>query len=110
MSSLQKARRKLLRPHSFPATFTTAWQRLDLCCRRELQHLVATLQRHTEGGGSNINLKPLLSAACANIFNAYLCSTERRNYEDPVLVQYCDDFDNVRMISILEKISFSGKL
>ena len=42
-----------------------------------------------------VDLKPLLNTACANIFNAYFCSVARRNYDDPILNEYCTDFDKV---------------
>ena len=44
---------------------------------------------------SQVDLKPLLNTACANIFNAYFCSVARRNYDDPILKEYCTDFDKV---------------
>merc|ERR1712130_1041263 len=42
-----------------------------------------------------VDLKPLLNTACANIFNAYFCSVARRNYDDPILNEYCTDFDKL---------------
>ena len=94
MSSLQRARRKLLRPHTFPSSASTAWQRLDSCCQEELAHLSHALSLAATNKTA-INIKPVLSAACANIFNAYFCTIPRRDYEDPVLVHYCNDFDDV---------------
>ena len=44
---------------------------------------------------TQVDLKPLLNTACANIFNAYFCSVARRNYDDPILNEYCSDFDKV---------------
>ena len=48
---------------------------------------------------TQVDLKPLLNTACANIFNAYFCSVARRNYDDPILNKYCTDFDKVLFVA-----------
>ena len=52
---------------------------------------------------NQVDLKPLLNTACANIFNAYFCSVARRNYDDPILNEYCSDFDKVNLSNISQQ-------
>jgi len=93
MSNLQTARRRLLGPHTFPAAGSQPWQRLDSCCREEFGYLTHAIGLRAKLG--QVDLKPLLNTACANIFNAYFCSVARRNYDDPILNEYCTDFDKL---------------
>lgn len=94
MTELQKNRRKILNPHCFPASASTAWEKLSFICREEIRHLIPALREKVRQS-KEIDLKPFLTGACSNIFSSYFCSTKRRNYDDSILVKYCSVFDDV---------------
>ncbi|XP_076240960.1 cytochrome P450 307a1 [Calliopsis andreniformis] len=70
-SDVQKARREMLRAHTFPRAFSTRYNQLNGVIGEEMNCLVNHLNSMP---GSNVHSKPLILHSCANIFMTYLCS------------------------------------
>lgn len=98
-SEPQKKRRQILQKFTFPHSHSNLGNYLDTLCLDECQHLVGHLQNaigiSSQDAAVQIDLKPLIAKACANIFNRYFCSTPRSNYSDEDFSQYCQNFDQV---------------
>ena len=80
-SEPQKKRRQILQKFTFPHSHSNMGNYLDTLCLDECQRLVGHLQNAIGSQDAvQIDLKPLIAKACANIFNRYFCSTPRSNY------------------------------
>lgn len=95
-SEPQRKRRQILQRFTFPHSNSDQGNYLDLLCKDECQHLIASIQHSLKGRDQAvIDLKPLIMKSCANIFNQYFCSTNRCNYDDEDFTRYCQSFDKV---------------
>ena len=99
-SEPQKKRRQILQKFTFPHSNSNLGNYLDQLCSDECQHLVGSIYKTinkeaSKNGSVQIDLKPLVVKACANIFNRYFCSAERSDYNDEEFTSYCQNFDKV---------------
>lgn len=95
-SEPQRKRRQILQRFTFPHSNSDLGNYLDLLCKDECTHLIASIQHSLKGRDQAvIDLKPLIMKSCANIFNQYFCSTTRCDYEDEDFKKYCKSFDQV---------------
>nr|UUB32631.1 cytochrome P450 CYP307B1 [Dendroctonus rhizophagus] len=88
-SSTQKARRDMLKAHTFPRAFTTQFQRLEGLVVEETGRLVRALSAH-----STLQLKPLLLQTCANVFLSHFCSV-RFGAQNAAFLNLLTNFDEV---------------
>ena len=79
-SEPQKKRRQILQKFTFPHSHSNLGNYLDTLCLDECQHLIGHLQNGLRGQSVQMDLKPLIAKACANIFNRYFCSSPRCDY------------------------------
>ncbi|XP_046385247.1 cytochrome P450 307a1-like [Ischnura elegans] len=80
-SDLQRTRRRIARLHCSPRFASAHHDRLDEACASEAEALLSQLLP-PPGAARDVRLtKPLLLAACANVFTRYMC-TRRFDYED----------------------------
>ncbi|XP_003699163.1 cytochrome P450 307a1-like [Apis florea] len=70
-SDVQKARREMLRAHTFPRAFSTRFNELNGIIGDEMEFMVNHLDSLS---GTSVHAKPLILHSCANIFITYLCS------------------------------------
>ncbi|PBC29262.1 Cytochrome P450-like protein [Apis cerana cerana] len=70
-SDVQKARREMLRAHTFPRAFSTRFNELNGIIGDEMEFMVNHLDSLS---GTSVHAKPLILHCCANIFITYLCS------------------------------------
>jgi len=98
-SEPQKKRRQILQKFTFPHSNSNLGTYLDQLCSEECQHLVGSIHKtiaaSEDGRSAQIDLKPLVVKACANIFNRYFCSSKRNDYNDEDFTSYCHNFDKV---------------
>ena len=84
---------------TFPHSNSNLGNYLDQLCSEECQHLVGSIHKTIaaaeDGRSAQIDLKPLVVKACANIFNRYFCSSKRNDYNDEDFTSYCHNFDKV---------------
>ncbi|KAH0999064.1 hypothetical protein HUJ04_000193 [Dendroctonus ponderosae] len=88
-SSTQKARRDMLKAHTFPRAFTAQFQRLEGLVVEETGRLVRALSAH-----STLQLKPLLLQTCANVFLSHFCSV-RFGAQNAAFLDLLSNFDEV---------------
>lgn len=88
-SSTQKARRDMLKAHTFPRAFTAQFHRLEGLVVEETGRLVRALSAH-----STLQLKPLLLQTCANVFLSHFCSV-RFGPQNADFLNLLDNFDEV---------------
>jgi len=91
-SEPQKKRRQILQKFTLPHFPSDLGSYLDQLCLDECQYLVEHIK---QTNSEIIDLKPLVTKACANIFNRYFCSSERRSYNNEDFSNYCQNFDQV---------------
>ena len=98
-SEPQKKRRQILQKFTFPHSNSNLGTQLDQLCSVECQHLVESIDKiiksSRDGHTAQIDLKPLVVKACANIFTSYFCSAKRCDYNDEDFTKYCQNFDKV---------------
>ncbi|KAH8381732.1 hypothetical protein KR093_011481, partial [Drosophila rubida] len=92
-SQLQKKRRNLARRHCSPRESSAYYSKMSSVGCDEIDHLMAKLN-HEIVPGQPIDIKPILHAACANMFSQYMC-TKRFDYEDKELKQFVRFFDEI---------------
>ncbi|ERL89832.1 hypothetical protein D910_07192 [Dendroctonus ponderosae] len=88
-SSTQKARRDMLKAHTFPRAFTAQFQRLEGLVVEQTGRLVRALSAH-----STLQLKPLLLQTCANVFLSHFCSV-RFGAQNAAFLDLLSNFDEV---------------
>ncbi|XP_066996016.2 cytochrome P450 307a1-like [Anabrus simplex] len=90
-SDVQKARREMIRTHTFPRAFSARFHLLNSIATAELDLLVEDLKEsHLE----SIDLRPQLSFAMANIFTSYFCN-RRFDKDDSGFMQMVQNFDEI---------------
>ncbi|XP_062125378.1 LOW QUALITY PROTEIN: cytochrome P450 307a1-like [Drosophila sulfurigaster albostrigata] len=92
-SQLQKKRRNLARRHCSPRESTAYYTKMSTVGCHEIDELMAKL-RHDIVPGKSIDIKPILHAACANMFSQYMCS-KRHDYDDEEFKQFVHFFDEI---------------
>ena len=97
-SEPQKKRRQILQKFTLPHFPSDLGSYLDQLCLDECQYLVEHIK---QTNSEIIDLKPLVTKACANIFNRYFCSSERRSYNNEDFSTYCQNFDQVSLICVI---------
>ncbi|KAF4521501.1 hypothetical protein B566_EDAN001801 [Ephemera danica] len=90
-SDLQKTRRRIARLYCSPRTVSAHFAALDGVAGSECGHLLSALAIHE---GKPFLVKPLIMAACANMFTTYMCST-RFDYEDAIFRKVVQNFDEI---------------
>ncbi|XP_076293425.1 cytochrome P450 307a1 [Lasioglossum baleicum] len=70
-SEVQKARREMLRAHTFPRAFSARYNDLNGIIGGEMEALTTHLDSLAN---CKVHAKPLILHSCANIFMTYLCS------------------------------------
>ncbi|XP_066597208.1 cytochrome P450 307a1-like [Prorops nasuta] len=90
-SEVQKARREMLRGHTFPRAFTTRYNQLNGFIGQEMQWLTDHL---TSRNTRSVPAKPLILGTCANIFLNYFCS-KRFDFQHEGFVKMVKNFDKV---------------
>lgn len=91
-SAVQKARREMLRAHTFPRAMSARWTQLDSLLGVELDAVRSRLD--AAGPGAAVEAKPLLLGACANVFTSYFCS-KRFNPDDASFRDMIHNFDRI---------------
>lgn len=91
-SSVQKARREMLRAHTFPRAMSARWTQLDGLLRGELNAVKGRLD--AAGPRAAVEAKPLLLAACANVFTSYFCC-KRFELDNPSFKNMVRNFDRI---------------
>ncbi|KAL1130137.1 hypothetical protein AAG570_013075 [Ranatra chinensis] len=90
-SILQKKRRSIARMYCSPRFSAPNYEHLSQVGVEETQELVQALSSWTR---KPLDLKPLLLAACGNMFTGYMCST-RFDYQDEEFVRVVRYFDQI---------------
>nr|AVL92854.1 CYP450 [Locusta migratoria] len=98
-SELQKTRRSIARIYCSPRAASAHYDRLEEACAREAAALLARLsacqqQQPQQPQQQALHVKPLLQAACANIFTSYMCSASF-DYDDPGFKKMVRTFDEI---------------
>ncbi|CAG9861998.1 unnamed protein product [Phyllotreta striolata] len=88
-SDTQKARRDMLRSHTFPRAFTNSFVALENLISRETLRMLAQVTP-----GEDVELKPILAKNCANIFFAHFCS-KRFDVDDARFGDLVQNFDEI---------------
>ncbi len=97
-SVAQARRREMLQHFTFPHSHSANWMQLDDVCLEECRELVDHVSRVIVDGGEDsaeVDIRPVVMKACANIFNRYFCAGRRMDYSDPELCRYVDNFDRI---------------
>ncbi|XP_044731214.1 cytochrome P450 307a1-like [Chrysoperla carnea] len=92
-SNLQKSRREMLRPHTFPTSFSRRFQELDQIILNEIPELINHFQPNTNGENV-VNLKEVVLKSCANIFMDYFC-TKKFTWSSPEFERMIHNYDEV---------------
>ncbi|XP_075223852.1 cytochrome P450 307a1-like [Lycorma delicatula] len=92
-SSLQKTRRSIARLYCSPRFASSNYGNLNKVGVTEMDFLMIQLESQI-GTDGDVNIKPLLLAACGNMFSQYMCST-RFNYTDPSFQILVRRFDQI---------------
>ncbi|XP_022199324.2 cytochrome P450 307a1 [Nilaparvata lugens] len=92
-SSLQKRRRGIARTYCSPRFASSNYDQLDRVANEEAECFIQHLDTHVQHN-AEIHIKPLLLAACANMFSSYMCST-RFQYEDTGFRNMVRRFDEI---------------
>lgn len=82
----------MLRAHTFPRAMSSRWTQLDALLGTELDVVRGTLA--AAGPGAAVEAKPLLLAACANVFTSYFC-TKRFQPQDSNFKDLVRNFDRI---------------
>uniref|UniRef100_A0AAT9UTJ9 Cytochrome P450 307A2 n=1 Tax=Maconellicoccus hirsutus TaxID=177089 RepID=A0AAT9UTJ9_MACHI len=92
-SSLQETRRHIARIYCSPRFTSYNYQLLDTVSSNELDHFIVELQSKCIQDRNVINLKPIVLAACANMFTQYMCTTrfpyDMQSFQN--IVRYYDE-------------------
>lgn len=70
-SDLQKTRRDMLAPHTFPRTFSMSFNRFNDITIEHIQQLSFDIKKDLSEGKGVVSIKPILLTSCANIFMQY---------------------------------------
>ncbi|KAL0269797.1 UNVERIFIED_CONTAM: hypothetical protein PYX00_007407 [Menopon gallinae] len=92
-SELQKTRRSIARFYCSPRFASANYDRLNQVGLDEIREFLPELSRMVDENPV-VPLKPLIMAACANMFTSYMCST-RFSYGDPDFVNMVKLFDEI---------------
>lgn len=92
-SQLQQKRRNLARKHCSPRESTSFFTKMSIAGCNEIDHLMEKLQTDIVPG-EPIDIKPIINAACANMFYQYMCSM-RFDYDDVEFKQFVRFFDEI---------------
>ncbi|KAM8706526.1 hypothetical protein ACLKA7_010744 [Drosophila subpalustris] len=92
-SQLQQKRRNLARRHCSPRESTSYFTKMSTVGCHEIDHLIDRLKNEIVPG-QPIDIKPIINAACANMFCQYMCS-KRFDYEDVEFKQFVRFFDEI---------------
>lgn len=79
----------MLRAHTFPRMATTGFKSLESIISNNLKVMTAKV-----GTEKPVNLKPLISQHCANIFSKHFCS-KQFSYNDKEFSKMVEDFDEI---------------
>lgn len=95
-SWLQETRRKIARKYCSPKVTSFNYALLDTIASEELEKFLKLLDSNIEDdtNGEEVQLKPLLLMACANMFFQFMCST-RFEYEDQDFFNIVRIFDEI---------------
>ncbi|KAG8230502.1 hypothetical protein J437_LFUL010602, partial [Ladona fulva] len=93
-SDLQRTRRRIARVYCSPRLASAHYDRLDAAGASEAALLLDEVQRRAGPDGKVLDIKPLLLAACSNMFTRYMCS-RRFDYDDKTFVQMVRRFDDI---------------
>ncbi|KAG5875208.1 hypothetical protein JTB14_016986 [Gonioctena quinquepunctata] len=88
-SDTQKAKRRILKVHTFPRVFTEKFHTLENLICDANQSLISQIE-----SGSSTDLKQLILLNTANIFFRHFCS-RGFNLKDPKFVEVVENFDEV---------------
>lgn len=91
-SSLQKTRRSIARMYCSPRFMSIQYDRVNSVGCAEMESML--LEMTCIPAGSEYQLKPLIMAACANMFTQYMCTT-RFPYHDLEFQQMVRYFDEI---------------
>ncbi|KAG8301239.1 hypothetical protein J6590_057499 [Homalodisca vitripennis] len=93
-SSLQKTRRNIARIYCSPRFASTNYDQLSRVGCAETAELIKAIDSRLAAGQHQLGIKPLIQAACCNMFTQYMCST-RFDYEDKWFAKTVRNFDEV---------------
>uniref|UniRef100_A0A182X4W5 Uncharacterized protein n=1 Tax=Anopheles quadriannulatus TaxID=34691 RepID=A0A182X4W5_ANOQN len=88
-SEVQKARRDMLVPHTFPRNYSGRFDELNTIVVDEIGQMLGSVQH-----GTTVAIKPLVLSICANAFSQYFGS-HRFEVEDPRFQQLVRNFDQI---------------
>ncbi|XP_069672824.1 cytochrome P450 307a1 [Periplaneta americana] len=92
-SDLQKTRRSIARMYCSPRFASVHYDNLDQVGCAEVVEFLSELSSLT-AGSRELAVKPLIQAACFNMFTQYMCST-RFSYDDPASQSVIRTFDEI---------------
>lgn len=93
-SSLQKTRRSIARMYCAPRFASANYDQLNAVGCTETSHLVAAIESLRSSTSQEVLVKPLILAACANMFTQYMCSA-RFSYNDAGFTKVVRIFDEI---------------
>ncbi|CAG9815163.1 unnamed protein product [Phaedon cochleariae] len=88
-SDIQKARRDMLKTHTFPRAFTNKYTTLEYLISSRTEAMIAQIEPN-----QTTELKPLILAHCANVFLSHFCT---RSFEsnDKGFIEMIENFDEI---------------
>lgn len=92
-SSLQKTRRSIARLYCSPRFASSNYDNLNNVGSAEMEYLMHQLELQMDVNG-DVDVKPLLLAACGNMFSQYMCRT-RFDYTDHTFQVVIRRFDQI---------------
>lgn len=90
-SELQKNRRDMLVPHSFPRNFSLRFDQLNDIISNQTQLMNEEIEMNVE---KTIEIKPIILRTCANIFTQYFCSRSFSS-ADKGFTKMINNFDKI---------------
>nr|CAD7406546.1 unnamed protein product [Timema poppensis] len=94
-SDLQKTRRSIARAYCSPRFASIHYDNLDVVGCGEVKEFLGELHRMTAAsGGRQIYVKPVIQAACFNMFSQYMCS-KRFSYDNEESRRIVRTFDEI---------------
>jgi cytochrome P450 family 307 subfamily A len=90
-SEMQKTRRDMLLPHTFPRNFSFRFNEMNKIVMDEMKNMLSSMG---EAGEKSFAIKPIITAVCANIF-AQFFATKKFDMDDPKFQKMIQNFDQI---------------
>ncbi|KAJ9597612.1 hypothetical protein L9F63_011518, partial [Diploptera punctata] len=93
-TSKEVSRKNIARMYCIPRFASVHYDNLDQAGCAEVKEFLGELSRATAAGPRELKVKPLIQAACFNMFTHYMCST-RFPYDHPAAAKVIRTFDEI---------------